>query len=104
MIHFSFKECVGEPACYEHLAEECVELAQVALKYARYLRGENPMAKNTNEGLLKHRIKEEATDVFIILEELELDIPDDEMFIKKHKRMRERLIESGKTRSDISKE
>ena len=97
MIHF--KEYVGEAACYEHLAEECVELAQVALKYARYLRGENPMAKNTNEGLLKYRIKEEATDVFIILEELELDIPDDEMYIKKQKRMCERLIDAGLTRN-----
>lgn len=102
MIHF--KEYVGEAACYEHLAEECVELAKEALKYARYLRNENPMGPNVNSGLIKYHVEEEATDVFILLEELEIDIPDDKIYMKKQKRMCERLIESGKTRSDISKE
>lgn len=97
MIHF--KEYVGEPATYEHLAEECVELAKAALKYARYLRGENPMAKNTNECVLKYNVKEEATDVFILIEELGIDIPDDSIYVKKQKRMCDRLIDSGKTRS-----
>ena len=34
---------VGYAACYEALAEECMELAHCALKLARVLRGDNPV-------------------------------------------------------------
>ena len=36
-----FKEEIGTAATYEMLAEECSELAQACLKYARILRGED---------------------------------------------------------------
>ena len=39
-------EQIGECAVLEQLAEECVELAQAALKLARKKRGENPTPKN----------------------------------------------------------
>ena len=35
-------DSIGLPAVLEQLAEECSELAQASLKYARLLRGENP--------------------------------------------------------------
>lgn len=43
------KSKIGEPAVLEQLAEECCELAQVALKRARILRGENPTPKTIAE-------------------------------------------------------
>ena len=42
-------EKIGEPAVLEQLAEECSELAQAALKYARKQRGENPTPKSFDE-------------------------------------------------------
>lgn len=36
------EEHTPKPALYEQLAEEAVELAHAALKYARVLRGESP--------------------------------------------------------------
>lgn len=96
MVHL--KEYIGEPAVYEHLAEEASELAKAALKYARYLRKENPMPSNTNEGLLKYNIKEEATDVLIFLEELGLEKGDDQIYAKKVKRMMERIVDAGLVR------
>ena len=39
-------ERVSTPVLLEQTAEECVELAHVLLKYARYLRGENPTDDN----------------------------------------------------------
>ena len=44
-----FKEEIGTAATYEMLAEECSELAQACLKYARILRGENPTPKTQAE-------------------------------------------------------
>ena len=38
-------DTIGLPAMLEQLAEECSELAQASLKYARLLRGENPTPK-----------------------------------------------------------
>lgn len=98
MIHLV--EYVGEAAVYEHLAEECSELAQAALKYARYLRGDNPMDSNVNEGVLLYNVKEESTDILILLEELGLEKGSDEVYCRKLKRMLARLIDAGKTRND----
>lgn len=97
MIHLI--EYVGEPAVYEHLAEECIELAHAALKYARYLRGENPMNPNVGEGLLKFDLKEEATDVLFFLEEVGLDSPDDKIYCEKVKRAMGRLADANKVRN-----
>ena len=55
---------VPTAAMYEQFAEECVELAQVALKMARRLRGENPTP--TTEEQIKHNLIEEASDVHLM--------------------------------------
>nr|DAH43845.1 MAG TPA: hypothetical protein [Caudoviricetes sp.] len=50
------------------LAEECSELAQACLKYARILRGENPTPKTQTEVL--NNIIEEYTDVRLVASDL----------------------------------
>lgn len=52
---------IGLPAMLEQLAEECSELAQASLKYARLLRGENPTPKTEQECL--EALTEEMADV-----------------------------------------
>ena len=54
-------DSIGLPAVLEQLAEECAELAQVSLKYARLLRGENPTPKTEQECL--ESLTEEIADV-----------------------------------------
>ena len=61
-------EKIGNAAMLEQTAEECVELAQACLKYARYLRGENPTPKPFHEILAN--LEEETADVCICLSEL----------------------------------
>lgn len=63
-----FKEEIGTAATYEMLAEECSELAQACLKYARILRGENPTPKTQAEVL--NNIIEEYTDVRLVAGDL----------------------------------
>lgn len=55
---------VPTAAMYEQFAEECVELAQVALKMARRLRGENPTPMTEEQ--IKHNLIEEASDVHLM--------------------------------------
>ena len=54
-------DTIGLPAVLEQLAEECSELAQASLKYARLLRGENPTPKTEQECL--ESLMEETADV-----------------------------------------
>lgn len=54
-------DTIGLPAVLEQLAEECAELAQASLKYARLLRGENPTPKTEAECL--ESLTEEMADV-----------------------------------------
>lgn len=54
-------ERVSTPVLLEQTAEECVELAHVLLKYARYLRGENPT--DDNEYDIVSKLTEETADV-----------------------------------------
>jgi len=54
-------DSIGLPAMLEQLAEECSELAQASLKYARLLRGENPTPKTEAECL--EALTEEIADV-----------------------------------------
>lgn len=61
-------EKIGEPAILEQLAEECSELAQVALKKARILRGENPTPCNIDD--VNCKLSEEIADVFVCLDVL----------------------------------
>jgi len=56
---------IGVPALLEQLAEECAELAQAALKLARYLRGENVPVKSRTQ--LISDLLEEIADVDNIL-------------------------------------
>lgn len=55
---------VPTAAMYEQFAEECVELAQVALKMARRLRGENPTPMTEEQ--IKHNLIEETSDVHLM--------------------------------------
>ena len=54
-------DSIGLPAVLEQLAEECSELAQASLKYARLLRGDNPTPKTRQECL--EALTEEMADV-----------------------------------------
>ena len=54
-------DSIGLPAVLEQLAEECAELAQASLKYARLLRGDNPTPKTEQECL--EALTEEMADV-----------------------------------------
>ena len=62
------KDHIGEPAMYEQMAEECVELAKAALKMARIERGENPTPVTANE--MHDAIIEEYTDIVNCANEL----------------------------------
>lgn len=59
---------IGEPAMYEQMAEECVELAKAALKMARIERGENPTPVTATE--MHDAIIEEYTDIVNCANEL----------------------------------
>lgn len=61
-------DIIGVPASLEGLAEECTELAQAALKYARHLRGENPVRKSEEE--LRENLIEEFAHVYIMSREV----------------------------------
>lgn len=75
------------PAMYEALAEECVELAQAALKMARALRAENPTPLSTQEAF--EMVREEYTDVISCAIGLGLNV-DAEQSVRKFRRMQER--------------
>ncbi len=56
-----FIDTIGLPAMLEMIAEECSEATHACLKYARYLRGENPTPKTEQECL--ESLMEEIADV-----------------------------------------
>lgn len=93
MIHLV--EYIGTPACYEALAEECVELSHAALKQARLLRGENPVGDKYTQEKVHKMLVEEATDVLLILEELGMQEEDWRIYIQKRERMLKRFADSG---------
>ena len=66
------KSKIGEPACYEQLAEECAELGHAALKVARILRGENPTPVSKEEAL--RQVDEELGDVLLSAEVCGIDL------------------------------
>lgn len=68
-------EKIGEAAMYEQLAEECSELAQAALKAARYIRDENPCGIDPKD--IDAMLTEEFTDVFICCAELDMRVDMD---------------------------
>lgn len=81
---------VGYAACYEALAEECMELAHCALKLARVLRGDNPVKEGGRNYLDK--LDEECTDVVSCAIALDLK-PNADISVWKWKRHKKRLEE-----------
>lgn len=83
------REQVQRAALYEQLAEEAVELAHAALKYARILRGENP----TPCDILRQYecIVEELGDVEIVACVAEIDMITEEYAKSKVQRWIDRL-------------
>lgn len=59
---------IGEPAMYEQMAEECIELAKAVLKTARVLRGENPTPVTEDEAWAM--VLEDAADVWNCINEV----------------------------------
>ena len=70
-MDISIVEKIGLPALLEQTAEECNELAQACLKYARKLRGENPTPK-TEEKCIED-LNEEAADVMLCIGHLMIE-------------------------------
>ena len=88
---------IGVPATLEMMAEECAELQKVCLKYARYLRNENPTV-GYDKFKLKKMLAEEMADVYVTLNEVRKAEPSlvDKMEVAdiidfKRRRMYERL-------------
>ncbi len=82
----------------EQLAEECTELAQAALKKARYIRKNNPVYKPVWE--IDDNLAEEVADVLICINELYESNIVNIVNVAKHndeklKRMKERVEEMG---------
>lgn len=65
------REKIGDPAAFEMLAEECIELAHAALKVARILRGENPTPVTFDQGMKS--LTEEVSDVILCLRDLDIE-------------------------------
>ena len=61
---------IPNPALYEQLAEECVELSQACLKKARKIRGENFTPKLERE--IDRELIEEVSDVILCIETIPL--------------------------------
>lgn len=85
-----FPAMVGYAACYEALAEECMELAHCALKLARVLRGDNPIKEDGT--IYLDKLDEEYTDVVSCAIALELK-PNADTSVWKWERHKKRLEE-----------
>ena len=84
-------------ACYEALAEECMELAHAALKIARCLRGDNPVGSSVLN--YKNELEEEYTDVISCAIALELK-PNADISVWKWGRHKKRLEEALEREGD----
>lgn len=83
---------LSQPALYEQLAEEAIELAHAAQKMARKLRGENPTP--VTEHFIFHNLVEEFTDVCNCAEFVGL-CKDSDIAREKNRRWIERLNEDN---------
>ena len=92
MTDKEIREAIGDPALYEGLAEEAVELAHAALKFARILRGENPTPADRWE--TKWSLIDEYSDLRIYSDILDLRI-DAQVYSDKKERMVARIREAG---------
>ena len=88
------REALGEPACYEILAEESAELTQAALKVARILRNDNPTPVSLKDA--KANVIEELTDVSTCCKLLQIQ-PDEEIEKRKAYRTKNRIAEKNNT-------
>lgn len=91
-------DAIGKPALLEQTAEECTELAQACLKYARYLRGENKVHRPFAN--IQANFNEEIADVSVCIDELGkagmLDLDEIERIKEyKLKRMKERMAKDS---------
>jgi NTP pyrophosphatase (non-canonical NTP hydrolase) len=91
-------DVIGAPAMLEQTAEECTELAQACLKYARYLRGENKAHKPLHT--IRANFNEELADVAICIDELANGHLIDAHAVEeckqfKYKRMKERMAKDS---------
>ena len=82
-----FSDSDKHAALYEQLAEECVELAHEAQKYARYLRGDNPIGESQDDIRAKamktiDKIKEEYSDLWLIADTIGLEYEPDIVMMK----------------------
>lgn len=80
------KDYIGIPALLEQFAEECNELAQANLKYARKLRGENPTPKTEQE--LLDNLHEEMADILVCFDEMCPLIDWDKVYDIKREKMK----------------
>lgn len=89
-------DLIGMPALLEQTAEECAELAQACLKYARKLRGENPTPKTFCDCL--ENLREELGDVQGCINHIK-DAglgPDPETMASKTDRWYKRIEDAGR--------
>lgn len=73
---------------YGQLAEECCELAQIALKAQRMLEGRNPTDRRIGD--VGFAVVEEFTDVMLCADILHLEI-DEDVYDRKLERWADRL-------------
>lgn len=81
----------------EQLAEECAELSQAALKFARILRGDNPTPTTYDEAV--KNVREEATDVMLCLRVADIHVSTEIAKNKMH-RWVERLRVENKIKEE----
>lgn len=88
-----------EASLYEMLAEEAAELSSAASKYARFLRGEQPVKEGLTKEILLEHVIEEYADVYVSMtviqemysEDLNIWYKVGEIAEEKMKRWRDRL-------------
>ena len=85
------RQTVPTAALCEAIAEEATELAQVALKYARILRNENPTPANKVD--VMKNLTEEAGDVILCLDVCNI-VADQNVMAAKLERWVQRVQES----------
>lgn len=104
----------SEESLYEMLAEEAAELSAAASKYARFLRGEQPVKEGLTKEILLEQVIEEYADVKISMTataaktEGEFEAPFiwnkvNHMVIKKLERWHDRLSKDREKEAKIEK-
>lgn len=90
---------MSEPALWELLAEEAVELAHAALKMSRYLRRENPVSPDLTRSEIFKKVEEEFNDLLIETDMLGVKF-DPNMYGYKLERFEERC-KNMKTEDEV---